>query len=319
MDKQPKPKNFLLSIIAPVFNEEAGIEEFRKRLLKVLEAEHYTFELIFVNDGSRDGTSMLLAKMAYEDKRIKVLGFSRNFGHQVAVSAGFDYAKGDAVVVIDTDLQDPPELIPQLVAKWQEGFEIVNAMRRSRKDGITKRLTAGLFYKLLNGMLSYKIPENVGDFRLIDRKPLDILKSMREKDRYIRGMTNWIGFKQGFVEFDRDKRFAGTTHYPLRKMLSLATNALFSFSTVPMKLAHWAFALFSLLSVLTVFYILVTKFTGADVPGWTSQMLITVVFGAIQMFVLAIISEYVGRIYQQGQERPLYIVSSALNFSEKQT
>ncbi len=319
MDAKSESKKFLLSIIAPAFNEEAGVEEFRSRILKILEAEKYTFELIFVNDGSRDGTAMLLAKMAYEDKRIKVINFSRNFGHQLAVSAGFDYAKGDAVVVIDADLQDPPEVIPQLVSKWHEGFEIVNAVRRSRKDGISKRLTAGLFYKFLNGMLTYKIPENVGDFRLIDRKPLDILKSMREQDRYIRGMTNWIGFKQAFVEFDRDKRFAGSTHYPFRKMLTLAMNALFSFSSVPMKLAHWAFALFSLFSVLTVVYIVITKLTGSDVPGWTSQMLITVVFGAIQMFVLAIISEYVGRIYQQGQERPLYIVASALNFPDNKS
>lgn len=289
---------------------------FYDRLVKSLTDANIQFELLCINDGSKDDTLSMLLQLSQKDKRVKIINFSRNFGHQLAVSAGFDYASGDCVIVIDSDLQDPPEVIPALYAKWLEGYEVVNALRKTRQDTFFKKITAGFFYKGLNMLLTNKIPENVGDFRLLDRRPIEIMKLMRERDRYIRGMTNWIGFDQTFVEFDRDKRFAGKTHYSMRKMFSLATNALFSFSSVPMKLAHFAFAMFFLLAVVVTLYALFVRFTGLDVPGWTSQVLITVVFGAIQMFVLAILSEYIGRIYQQGQDRPLYVVSETFNIDK---
>ncbi|MFQ5492887.1 MAG: glycosyltransferase family 2 protein [Candidatus Dojkabacteria bacterium] len=317
-DKRSR-KGSLISLVAPVYNEQGGIEKFRERMVGAMEKAKIDFELIFINDGSKDDSLLLLLQMAQKDKRIKVINFSRNFGHQIAVSAGMDYASGDAAVIIDADLQDPPEVVPDLVARWEDGYEVVNALRKTRQDSIFKKFTADMFYHGLNMLLSYKIPENVGDFRLLDRRPLDTIKRMRERDRYIRGMTNWIGFDQTLVGYDRDKRFAGKSGYPLKKMLALASNALFSFSNFPLKMAHLAFATFFCLAILVSIYAVLMKLGGFNVPGWTFQVLITVLFGTIQMFVLAIISEYVGRSYRQGQDRPLYIVSDTTNLEEKKS
>jgi len=286
-------------------------------LLAVTGKLDYAYEFIFVNDASTDGSLLLLTKLALENSNVKIVNFSRNFGHQLAITAGIDYASGDAVIVLDSDLQDPPKVILELVNKWEEGFEVVNAKRRSRNDGIFKNFTAVVFYKVLNRLLTNKLPENVGDFRLMDRKAVDVIKRIKEKDRYLRGLTSWIGFKQTEILFDRDKRIWGKTKYPLSKMLGLAFNAIFSFSQLPMKLASFFGFIFLAFSAVVVIYALVSDITGNVAPGWTSTVLIISLFSGLQMLVLAIISEYVGRIYFQVQNRPLYIVSDTINLEKE--
>lgn len=303
----------LISVIIPVYNEEGNIEKLHERLNKTLEQLPSEKEYLFVNDGSDDRSLMLLAKLSEEDKHVKVVNFSRNFGHQVAVSAGLQYAKGEAVVIIDADLQDPPEVILELYKKWQQGYEVINARRRSRQEGFFKVLTAKLFYKFLNLVVSNEIPENVGDFRMLDRKAVNVLNKLAEKDRYLRGLTNWIGFKQAFVEFDRDQRYTGKTHYPIRKMLKLAFDAIFSFSSYPLKIANLLAIFFILLALVVIAYTIYLALQGTTVPGWASQMTVVAIFSAIQLFVLGIISEYISRIYTQVQDRPLYIVTDTIN------
>ncbi len=303
-----------ISVVAPIYNEEGNVETFYKRTKATLEGLGEGYEIILINDGSRDQSPFLLAQIAAKDSTVKVINFARNFGHQLAVTAGIDYASGECVVVIDSDLQDPPELINELYGKWQEGYEVVNARRRSRKDTFMKAFTAKMFYKGLNSVLKNPIPENVGDYRLMDRRAVDVFKSMKERDRYVRGMTTWIGFKQTFVDFDRDERLSGTTHYPFKKMFALALNAVFSFSDLPVKLAGYLTVLLTLLAGLVAVYVLYSVISGDVVHGWASQLLVTVIFGAVQMFVLSIISEYAGRIYRETQNRPLYIVSDTINF-----
>ncbi len=308
----------LISVVSPVYNEEGNLDNFYKELIKVTATlPAYEFEFVMVNDGSKDSSLLVLTKLANSDKRLKVVNFSRNFGHQMAISAGLDYATGSAVIILDSDLQDPPELISALIEKWETGSEVVNAKRRSRNDGMFKDLTAVFFYKFLNSILVNKLPENVGDFRLLDRKAVDVLKMIKEKDRYLRGLSGWIGFKQSEVEYDRAQRTWGETHYPISKMFSLALNAIFSFSEVPTKLAAFFAVLLISTSFLLVIYAIGSELFGKTVPGWTSQILIFSLFGSIQMFVLTIISEFVGRIYKQVQDRPLYVVSDLINFKSK--
>lgn len=304
----------LISIVSPVYNEEGNIYNFYEAVAKVAsQLANYDIEFVLVNDGSKDKTLISLLDLAEKDKRVKLVNFSRNFGHQMAITAGLDYSKGDAVVILDSDLQDPPSVILEMVSKWEQGAEIVSAKRKSRHDGFFKDFSATIFYKFLNSMLTNKIPENVGDFRLIDRRAVNILKQIKEKDRYLRGLSSWIGFNQDEVLFDRDIRKWGTTHYPLSKMFALAQNAIFSFSELPMKLA--AFLSFFLLGscVVIFIYALIATISKTTVPGWTSQVLIFSFFSGLQMSVMAIISEYVGRIYKQVQDRPMYIVSDTIN------
>ncbi len=304
----------LLSIVSPVYNEEGNIEKFFGVLKGVLEKLDYDYEVIFINDGSKDNSLIILSKLALENKKVKVINFSRNFGHQMAITAGIDYACGNACVILDSDLQDPPEVILDLVKKWEEGFEIVNAKRQSRNDGFLKDTSAILFYKILNSLLTNKIPENVGDFRLIDKKPLLVLKSIKEKDRYLRGLTSWIGFKQSEVLYDRAKREWGKTGYSIGKMFGLALNAIFSFSRLPMKLASIFSGLFFAILFAVLVYVLITVVSGLSTPGWASQIIIYSIYFGLQMLVLAVISEYVGRIYFQSQNRPLYIIQDKINF-----
>ncbi|KXK27013.1 MAG: putative glycosyltransferase CsbB [candidate division WS6 bacterium OLB20] len=313
LKRTARPDDFLLSVVAPVYNEEGNIRKFIERVVAAMDKAKIRFELILVNDGSKDDSVLIILQMAKEDRRIKLINFSRNFGHQMAISAGWDYANGDAVVILDSDLQDPPELIPDLVTKWQEGYDIVNAVRKTRQDTFFKKMTATLFYKLLNRILTSKIPENVGDFRLMDARPVAVMRKLKERDRYIRGLTNWIGFKQAFVEFDRDKRSAGVTNYTMGKMINLALNGVFSFSDFPRKLAHYAWILSLLLAVGIVVYAVVLHLTGINVPGWTSQVFIVVFFSSVQLFLTSIVLEYVSRVYWQLQNRPLYIVSETIN------
>lgn len=310
-------KMSLLTVVAPIYNEEGNINLFYNRLKESLEKAKLSFEVIFVNDGSKDQSLILLLKLANEDKRVKVIDLSRNFGHQLAVTSGLANASGDAAVIIDTDLQDPPELIPKLVQKWQEGYDIIDAKRKTRQDKFFKKYTALLFYKILNSLLKNKIPENVGDFRLIDRVPLDILNQLPEQDRYLRGLSTWIGFEHTEVLFDRDKRFAGETGYTLSKMMRLALDAIFSFSSYPLKFAGLLTIFFSIMAVILMGYALYGEISGNNVPGWTSQVIIMLFFSIAQLLVISIISEYVARIYVQVQGRPLYIIGKKVNFDGK--
>ena len=313
MLKSKEQDNPFISIIAPAYNEEGNIMKFYERTSQVLSSLTNNYEIIFINDGSSDDTMLILARLADEDKKVKVISFSKNFGHQVAVSAGLDHANGDAVVIIDTDLQDPPEVISDMLISWRKGYEVINARRRTRKDSFLKVLTAKMFYRLLNVLVSNDIPEDVGDFRMLDRKAVNALRLIKEKERYIRGLTNWIGFEQSFVLYDRDERLSGKTHYPVRKMIQLALTAIFSFSSFPLKLANLLAFIFLVIGAGVVGYALAVDFMGETIPGWTSQVLINLSFSITQLFVLGIISEYIGRIHKQVQDRPMYIISDIIN------
>lgn len=302
----------MISIVSPVYNEEGNIKVFYLELKKILDLFDYDYELIFVNDGSKDNSLVYLVELAQSDHKVKIISLSRNFGHQLAITAGLDYSKGDCLIILDSDMQDPPVVIKELLSKWEDGYQIVNAKRRSRQDGFFKNLSAKIFYKFLNSILTNKIPENVGDYRLLDKKAVNILQNIKEKDRYLRGLSTWIGFKQTEVLFDREKRYSGKTHYPFSKMISLAMNAIFSFSRVPMKLATFFSMFFLGLSALIIIYVAISLSQGHTVAGWASTLLIFAVFSGIQMMVLAIISEYVGRIYTQVQNRPLYIIDEII-------
>jgi len=303
-----------ISIVSPVYNEEGNIRVFYNSLSSVVKDIKQNYEIIFVNDGSLDGSPIILEEIAREDKHIKVIHFSRNFGHQSAITAGLDFASGDAVVIIDSDMQDPPSIIVDLIKKWENGYDVVNAHRRTRKDSNIKAITAKIFYKVLNFLITNKIPENVGDFRLLDRSVVDVLKKLPEKDRYLRGLSCWVGFKQGIVDFDRDKRYSGTTHYSLNKMFTLAFDAIFSFSKLPIKMALFSSFLFFLVATFVLIYAVISWALGYTVVGWASILFIFSTLSSIQMLVLAIISEYVGRIYTQAQGRPLYVVMDTINF-----
>jgi len=311
-----KRKLKLLTVICPIVNEEDNIEPFYQSISKTLGQNNINFELIFVNDGSRDNSLMLLYKLALDDKRVKIINFSRNFGQQAGISAGLEYASGDATVIIDVDLQDPPDLIPVLIKKWVQGYDVVNAKRKTRHDGFIKDITAILFYKILNFLLTTKIPENVGEFRLLDAKAVRVLRKLPEKDRYLRGLANWIGFKQNYVEFDRKERYAGKTKYSYRMMIGLALNAIFSFSRLPMRIATYSGLLLICVAIFIIIYVIFSNLNRQVVPGWTSEILIFSIFSAIELLALGIISEYVGRIYNQIQDRPLYIISDTTNFAK---
>lgn len=315
--KQNPLSGKLISIVAPVYNEEANIAVFVERVVEVTKKNYEAYELILINDGSKDSSLEKMLAIAADNKNVKIVNFARNFGHQSAISAGWDFAQGDAVITLDSDLQDQPELIPELVNKWTQGFQVVNAVRKTRKDGWLKRTTAKVFYKFLNSILTSKIPENVGDYRLLDKRVVDVLRQITERDRYIRGLTNWVGFRQAFVEFDRDKRIAGKTNYSIGKMFNLALNGIFSFSDFPRKLAHlaWLFSVF--ITMVLLVYATVLHYMGINTPGWTSQVFIMLCFSSIQLFLLAIVLEYVSRTYREVQARPLYVVADKVNFDKK--
>jgi len=310
----------LISVVVPCFNEEEVFATTLQRLTEVLaQIEHkYQYELIFVNDGSTDNTINLLEQAALADKHVKVLSFSRNFGHQVAITAGLDHCKGNAAVVIDADLQDPPKVILEFVQKWEEGFDVVYGKRRERVgETHFKLITAKYFYRIINRLSDVEIPMDTGDFRLMDRKPLDQFLSMREVYRFVRGMVAWVGFKQVFVEYDREERFAGTTKYPLQKMLKLASDAILSFSNIPLKLATFLGFVTSAIAFIGIVYALFTRlFTDDYEPGWTMLMLSVLLIGGIILIVLGIIGGYIGRIYGEIKKRPLYIIRDKFGFKD---
>jgi dolichol-phosphate mannosyltransferase len=308
----------VLSVVAPVYNEEALLPEFARRTVATLEGLGEPFELVLVNDGCRDGSPEIMRALHQADPRIKVVNFSRNFGHQLAITAGTDYARGQAVVVIDSDLQDPPEVIPQLVAKWREGYQVVYAVRAEREGETAFKLaTAALFYRLIRRITNVNIPADTGDFRLMDRKVVDSLKSMREHHRFMRGLSVWVGFRQTGVEYKRDARKAGETKYPLRKMVRFALDAITSFSYVPLQLATYTGFIIAVISVIGIIAAIILRLTGVDTLKGQATTLISVLFlGGVQLIFLGIIGEYLGRIYDEVKRRPLYIVAEALGFED---
>ncbi len=309
-------KHCFLSVVVPMYNEEEVIEVTYRRLKAVLDTLGETFEIVFVNDGSRDRTSDIVRGICAEDRSVKLVEFSRNFGHQIAVTAGMDHSSGRAVVLIDADLQDPPELIVEMVARWREGYDVVYGKRIERKgESWFKKMTAAMFYRLLRSMTSVNIPVDTGDFRLMDRKVCDALTSMRERSRFIRGMVSWAGFKQTSVDYAREERFAGETKYPLRKMIRLSIDAMTSFSTRPLKIASILGFVLSAIGFVYLFVVLYQRFfTDSTTAGWTSLIAISLLFHGITLSLLGVLGEYIGRTYEEAKRRPLYLVSDAINF-----
>ncbi len=303
-------RNVCYSIIIPVFNEEAVVHETYRRLTRVMQVIGEPYELLFVNDGSRDRTAEIIDGLAESDNCVKLLDFSRNFGHQIAITAGMDYAGGDAIVIIDADLQDPPELIPQMIDKWREGYDIVYAQRSRRKgETLFKKWTAALFYRTLRALTEVDIPLDTGDFRLIDRKVCDAMRSIREKNRFVRGLVSWVGFRSAAVEYVREERFAGETKYPLKKMLRFSVDGITSFSYKPLKLATYLGFIISLASFIYLMISLGQRlFTNNTVAGWSSLIACLLLLNGVILIILGILGEYVGRIYDETKNRPLYIL-----------
>ena len=334
----------LLSVVVPCKNEEEGLRETHRRLTTALESAgmvrystpdrrpqpvgelntstreaNTCFEIIYVDDGSTDGTAAVLREMQAGDGSVRVVRLSRNFGHQVAITAGLEHASGDAVVIIDADLQDPPEVIGEFLARWREGYDVVYGVRTIRPGETAFKLwTAKAFYRIINRLSDTRIPLDTGDFRLMDRAAVDALLSMPERDRFVRGMVSWLGFSQVAVAYTRAARYAGSTKYPLLKMLRLATDGILSFSITPLRLATWTGFAASGLAILGILYALYARFFAAHlVRGWTSSLIAVLFIGGVQLICLGIIGEYVGRIYGESKRRPLYFVRERLGFNEQ--
>lgn len=308
----------LVSVVIPCFNEEEVIEITYHRLIEILGALPDTdFEWIFVDDGSRDGTPSLLRKFQVNDPQVRVLYLSRNFGHQMAVTAGIEHAVGDAVVLIDADLQDPPEVVQEMLSKWRSGVDVAFGSRLDREGESTfKRWTAKLFYRSINRVADITIPLDTGDFRLMDRKVVNALLELPERDRFVRGMVAWLGFRQEPVHYKRAARAAGRTKYPLRKMIKFAFDGIMSFSIVPLRLATWfGFATASLALLAMAYALTVRLMTRVWVPGWTFLLIAISCIGGVQLVCLGVVGEYVGRIYGEAKRRPLYIVKERLGFA----
>lgn len=305
------------SLIIPLFNEEAVLPTLLTRLDRLLDKLDAPAEVILVDDGSRDISGLMAATRAQDDPRYRYVGLSRNFGHQIAITAGMDRAQGDAIIVMDADLQDPPEVVLDLIAKWKDGFEIVYA-RRLQRDGesFLKLATARAFYRMLRFLSNVDIPENVGDFRLIDRKVLDAFKQMPERDRFVRGMFSWLGFKQTAVDFHREARHAGETKYGWRKMFRLATDGIIGFSDMPLRATLWVGAAVSGLAILYGMIVVAMSVFGwgAMVPGWASLAALTSLLAGMNMITIGVVGLYVGRIHNEVKQRPLYVVGREEGF-----
>lgn len=309
--EQPDPVSRpVFSVVAPVFNEAETLPHFYERVVAVMERLGETFELVLVDDGSRDTSYTLMRELARSDARVRVVRFSRNFGHQMALSAGLDYARGQAVIMLDADLQDPPEVIPDLVARWREGGEVVYA-QRTRRHGETafKLLSAALFYRLIGRITSVHIPADTGDFRLLDRRVVDALIQCREQHRFLRGLSAWVGFRQVAVPYVREERFAGETKWPLLRMVRFSLDAITGFSFVPLELATTAGFLLAGLSLLGIVVAAALRLFNIAIQGQASTLVLVLFLGGIQLIFLGIIGEYLGRIYDEVRSRPLYIVS----------
>lgn len=306
------------SIIAPIFNEFENIPELYRRISEVMDSTGEPWELILIDDGCTDGSTDLIRELAERDSRVRPVIFARNFGHQIAVTAGLDYSRGQAMVIIDADLQDPPETILELAKKWKEGYEVVYAVRAER-EGETwfKLLTASLFYRLIYRITDVKIPLDTGDFRLLDRKVVNVMNSMRERHRFLRGMSSWIGFKQIGVEYKRAARHAGVTKYPFKKMFKLALNAITSFSYFPLQVATYFGFISAGMAILAIPIVAILRLAGSHFFEGQTTTLISVLFlGGVQLISLGILGEYIGRIYDEVKGRPLYVVREAPKDSE---
>lgn len=307
-----------LSVVAPCFNEEGVLHELYRRISGVLDGAGEAWELVLVNDGSRDRTPEIMRELHVADARVKVVDFARNFGHQIAVTAGMNYAQGHAVVLIDADLQDPPELILEMLAKWREGYEVVYAIRAERKgETWFKEFTAKAFYRIIYKITDINIPMDTGDFRLMDRKVVEALKMMKEKHRFLRGMSVWVGFRQTGVKYVRADRFAGETKYPLKKMLKFAMDGITSFSYFPLQLATYIGFVSAAIAVLGIIATIILRLSGSHAFFGQATTLVSVLFlGGVQLICLGILGEYLGRIYDEVKGRPLYIVREALGFEK---
>jgi len=310
-------RRVVLSVVVPCFNEEAVIELTHRHLVEALGADpSIDLEIVYVNDGSRDRTEQLLFELAAGDERVRVVSFTRNFGHQPAVSAGLQYASGDAVAVIDADLQDPPEVILRLVAKWREGFDVVNAVREKRKEGVAKRLAYALFYKLYRRLASIDVPLDSGDFALMDRRVVDVMNSLPEKNRFVRGLRSWSGFRQTGVAYERAPRAAGETKYSWRKLLRLAFDGIVNFSTAPLTFIFGLGVATAVLAlgaavvylVARIFAIPIFGYTPGEAPGFTTLILTILFFSGVQLISIGILGEYLGRIYEETKMRPTFVV-----------
>jgi len=303
----------MLSVVVPVFNEEDTLRELHSRLSGALPPVE-VWEIILVDDGSADGSWPLMRELSAVDPRLRLVRLSRNFGHQAAITAGLEAARGEAVVVIDADLQDAPELIPELVARWRDGYDVVYAVRAERTGENPVRLLAiSLFYKLFRRIAGGDIPANVGDFRLVSRRVVDALMAMPERARFLRGMTSWVGFKQTGVEYRRDPRYAGSSKYPPRKLVRLALDGIVSFSTIPIKLVAWlGFALVVFCLVVLSWTLYTRFFTNSAPQGWTSLLVVVLLLGGVQLLSLGIIGQYVARIFDEVKQRPLYLVAETV-------
>lgn len=311
----------MISVVAPVFNEHATLPELHRRLTDVLAALG-PYEIVLVDDGSSDGSWDTLLELAARDSHLRLLRLSRNFGHQAALSAGLDAARGEAIVLMDADLQDPPELIPQLVGKWREGFDVVYAIRGEREGEHRLRLASiSLFYRLLYRITATEIPQNAGDFRLLSRRAADAITAMPERARFLRGMTSWIGFKQTGIQYTRDARYAGESKYPPRKLIRLALDGITSFSTAPIKLVTAiGFALVVFCVGVLVWTLYVRFFTSHHPQGWTSVIAVVLLLGGVQLLSLGVIGQYVARIFDETKQRPLYLVDEVVeNVRETET
>ena len=306
-----------ISVIIPMYYEEEVVEECYNKMKCVLsKMQNYEYEIICINDGSRDKTLQILEEIAREDKTVKVISFSRNFGHQPAVTAGLKYVSGDCAVIIDADLQDPPELIPEMVKLWEDGNEVIYGKRKKREgESVFKLLTAKMFYKTLNALSDVDIPKDTGDFRLVDRKVIDVLNSMPEHNKFLRGLWGWVGFRQIPFEYERKERFAGKTKYPLKKMLRLASDGIIGFSTKPLKIVGALGILSIIISMFILIYSIISYIYGLNnlTAGWTSIMVTVTLFSGVQLLSIWIMSEYIGRIYDETKKRPQYIIDKKIN------
>ncbi len=306
-----------ISVVIPMYNEEEVVKTSYLRIQKVLaELKQYDYEMIFVDDGSKDKTLNLLEEIAKENEKVKILSFSRNFGHQVAVTAGIRYITGDAVIIMDADLQDPPELLSEMVALWEEGNEVIYGQRRSRKgESAFKLLTAKMFYRALNALSDVEIPKDTGDFRLVDKKVIDVINTMPEHNKFLRGLFSWVGFQQKAYFYEREERKAGKTKYPFRKMWKLASDGIISFSTKPLKIVGGLGCITIVLSIAILIYSLVSYAFHLNhlTPGWTSIMVAITLFSGVQLLSIWIMSEYMARIYDETRHRPEYIIAKKIN------
>lgn len=307
----------MISIVSPIFNEEDTLPEFYKRLSAALQEYGDQYEIILVNDGSRDNSLNMMREINANDPRVKIVNLSRNFGHQIAICAGLDQASGNVIAIMDSDLQDPPEVLPKFFEKQKEGYDIVYAVRKNRKEGILKKTAYAVFYRLLIRMVNINIPLDSGDFCVISRRALDVLKTMPERNPFLRGLRGWIGFNQIGLEYDRDKRFAGEVKYTFSKLTKLAFDGFISFSYVPLRLASvmgLMISAISFLSILIIFYLSFFTSRTTAVPGWASITTIILFLGGVQLVTIGIIGEYIGRIYDEVKQRPLYIVQDVIGY-----